>query len=750
MLNFDTTFVKGKKTIEVKNNIIVNLSFSEISSSLGNAFIRYYTENFIKPALTAKIETDFDLLIQDVKYISSALHLMLQIKEINCSYSNKSLEELKDWADYFKTSYLNKIDQALYSSEPQSLILRYLLTGDNTYSTYEIASKYNPISDDASQLEKWYAELTNFNYKKYGINKEEILNLHNTDSFVKGASQIYEAVQTKISNFKALIQEAGDDIINWSDTKITLRLKKKLGLQCRAWELNTYLRSYKEYLSEIGVEKKIQVDKNKLKKEKLKDKVLSRKATQEEYFKYFKQVSDYDASNIIPYIEKEYLFKIIESPLKCVTSKLKSNWGNTLTYKAILTKLMMVSETREDAVRLTKWVGGENLNLNFMENNFRYLSDEDIIEFCEYNDFPETHAIKEEFFQKILEIIPKENIFCIKSSLTYQALLRLNTSEKIDFLKNITKYQVASSVNYLYACFEDVPYQEIREYLLKNDLVLVNLIELAIKNKDHEVMLKAALSVSSYIKAPIRYRLFYSLPYEKQREVIREDTEGLFKDNIVHLSSKKRLEVLREIINFENHQRITRAVIDSFKDREDIMEVNKIVKSIQDPNNLPLDINVIEKLDISTKVTLLNRGIELLDAPTPYYSSTSGRVTSDILGKAYFSDFKREDVEKVCKSITAYKFNKFIAHTMTREELEYCADSEIRLWDKHTNIFNLENSFLRYNLALFSYGYLKQFKNKSKFRVVVGDRRKSSNNSFGDILLQKLKVTNSLDFMFSD
>jgi len=86
---------------------------------------------------------------------------------------------------------------------------------------------------------------------------------------------------------------------------------------------------------------------------------------------------------------------------------------------------------------------------------------------------------------------------------------------------------------------------------------------------------------------------------------------------------------------------------------------------------------------------------------------------------------------------------------MTKEELEQCAKAEISNWSSDTNHRVLQNSFFRYNVTLFSFSFLKQFKRKDAFKLVVGDRRDRSNKYFGEKLLKKLNVSHSIDFMFS-
>jgi len=86
---------------------------------------------------------------------------------------------------------------------------------------------------------------------------------------------------------------------------------------------------------------------------------------------------------------------------------------------------------------------------------------------------------------------------------------------------------------------------------------------------------------------------------------------------------------------------------------------------------------------------------------------------------------------------------------MTKEELERCASLEVARWGFETNNDVLQGSFFRFNIDLFSYSFLKKFKEKEAFKLVVGDRRNKNNLYFGEKLLKKLNVSNSVDFMFS-
>jgi hypothetical protein len=70
---------------------------------------------------------------------------------------------------------------------------------------------------------------------------------------------------------------------------------------------------------------------------------------------------------------------------------------------------------------------------------------------------------------------------------------------------------------------------------------------------------------------------------------------------------------------------------------------------------------------------------------------------------------------------------------MTNEERVQCCESD--------------KTFLKQHLKDIPYSYLKQFEDKNKFKELVGDRRKTENNNFGNRLerLFKEQLTQALD-----
>ena len=109
-----------------------------------------------------------------------------------------------------------------------------------------------------------------------------------------GAAKAHEKVKEKISHFQALVKEAGEDLINWSDQKISLRFTK-MGIKCKAWEVGSFTVRYQKHLAKKGI-KKVEAKKTDS-KGKLEDLIKNGEPTSEDYFRYYKQASGIDATS---------------------------------------------------------------------------------------------------------------------------------------------------------------------------------------------------------------------------------------------------------------------------------------------------------------------------------------------------------------------------------------------------------------------------------------------------------------------
>jgi len=755
MFNFDTTFTKGKNTYTIIKNDTAQViggkreEYLSISAVAGNALIRHWLDNVIIPQVNKKKpSTDFDTLVKEMNYLMAGISEVKSIKQRNCSYNNKSLEAIEIEADSVKNAFCSKINEYNFS-HAQRLVLRRLSNRDTSVSSCDLQELYNPVTDDDSKLKKWWKELNSFNYKKYGVSKDNLIKgddgFHRANYYGTNANSSYQAVRLRVEAFRALVSDAGDDLINWSDHKISRRSSLK------AWELAHYTDLYCKHLKKKGIKK---VDKKKsTAKGKLVDIIEKGTPTQEEYFRYFKQVNDCDASNVIDELDLEHLYKIIDSKLKCVTSKVYDKWGNPSDIsKKVVRNLSEKSVTKQDYQKIIKWATPKYVSEGFMIKHKDHTSVTKVTEYCQTANMSCTELINDEFYQTCLVKIPENKKYNLNSGLTYQYMVRMSDSEKIKTLKSIANVRsIDLSYDTLHSLYAKVKYSLIKDIILKDSDLMEHLCGIVINNNDHASMVTCATKVAGRLERQHKESMFKKLTFAEKKQVIKADKDhSNFTGGIKYLTNDECLDLLGEIIDNNFMGSYVTAIFKHLKlnGKQALPKASKIVASMDNPDYLPLDESVILSLNVTTKVVLLNNGISLKDTSKYYSYANKADITSLGLGFNFFHDFKRQDIDEVGNpSVSEYR--KFLAHTMTKVELEKCVSREVGRWNKDTHNIDLSESFFRHNLDLLSYSYVKKFKEKEPFRIVVGDRRDRSNKYFGEKLLEKMNVSQSIDFMFS-
>jgi len=152
MFNFDTTFTKGKNTYTVIKNETAQVidgkreGWLSISAVAGNALIRHWLDKVIIPQVNKKTpSTDFDTLVKEIEYLMAGIRQVKLIKSTNCSYSNKSLEEVEIEAESIKNNYCKRIQESNFS-HAQQLVLRSISNRDISVSSCDIQELYNPVT----------------------------------------------------------------------------------------------------------------------------------------------------------------------------------------------------------------------------------------------------------------------------------------------------------------------------------------------------------------------------------------------------------------------------------------------------------------------------------------------------------------------------------------------------------------------------------------------------------------------------
>lgn len=752
MFNFDTTFTKGKASFKIVDNNLVSEdgeSWVNISAVAGNALIRHWLDNVIIPqTVKAKPSTDFDTLVKQVNYLVSAIAEVKSIKGKNCSYRNKSKEVLETEANSVRNQFTGRIQEDLFSPA-QQLVIRKLSRKSVSVSSSDLQDLYSPVRDDDSKLQKWWKDLNDFDYSKYDVTKESILHesssRYSVDYYGTCAKKAYENMLMRIEHFRTLVAEAGDDLINWSEQKISLRFTK-LGIKCKAWEVSNFTERYNMNLKKKGVKK---VDKKKsTSKAKLTELIEKGNSTVEDNFRYYKQASPYDASKVLGDLDLEHLYMIIDSDLKCIKNKLFDKWdkpaGDTFRIAQLLCEK---SETKKDYKKIIKWATPALVTESFMIKHKDCASVTEVTEYCKTATISLTELINEEFYQTCLVKIPENVKFGTNTGLTNQYVMRMNEAEKVKMLKRIASEEyIMVDYDSLHGLYSKVNYNLVKDIIVSDKYLKQYLCGLTIINKDHASMITCATTVASSLSHQHKQNMFEKLTYSEKKRVIKADkNNNNFKGAIALLTDKENLELLSEIVDSEFYGQYVTAIFNQLKNNK---EADKIVREMQYPDYLPLNAIVIKSLSVSTKVELLNKDIYLKDDYIYHSYNNKIATTSKELGYNFFNDFKREDINKVQSPVSS-PYRKFLAHTMTKDELENVVGKEISRWSKNTSHKDLQNSFFRHNISLLSYSFVKKFKEKEAFRKVVGDRRDTSNKRFGETLLEKMNVSQTIDFMFS-
>jgi len=669
------------------------------------------------------------------------LEKVRSIKSLNCSYKNKSREELSSEVYTLGCKFFNKIKLDSFTPA-QQLVIQDLNGGSLAVSTCDLQDFYNPITDDATKLETWWKELNAFNYKKYSVNKKSIME-GDRYSDTTHAKEAYSKIKIRIEHFKALLVEADDDLINWSDQKISLRFTK-LGIKCKAWEISTFVDTYQKHLLSKGLKR---VDKKKsTSKGKLDEIVKGGNATVEDYFRYYKQASPYDASKVLEHLDLEHLYMIIESDLKCVTSKLLDKWdARCRDTKAIAILLCEKSVTAKDYKKIIKWATPNLVTEKFMIKHKDHAAMSEVIEYCDSNSMSTSDYINEEFYQTCLVKIPENVKYTLNTGLTWQYMVRMSDAERISVLKRIVSDEPNNiDHNTLYSLYKDIEYKQIRDKILSSKSLKHYMVQIFINKNDIEAMMVCATTVANHLEGEHKKDIFSRLSYDNKKEVIISDKgRSNYEGAIATLSEDERLDLLSSIIDL-GYDSYLHSIFNRLDSKEALRKANKIVSEMGHVDRLSLSNIVIDKLSVETKKVLLERDICLLNTSIYYGYSNSRKTISDSLGYAFFNDFRKEDTKDV-----PHYCQKHIAHTMSKEDLERRVSIEIGNYTVNTNKLDLKASFFRLNLDLLGYGFLRQFKEKKLFRLVVGDQRDSCNKKFGEKLFSKLNVSQSIDFMFS-
>ena len=748
MLNFNCECKYHKTIFVIKENEVVSLNEEK------NPHISKYTDGVTYQAVNALIDTyfntikktgivkylnglDIKTLVKELRYLNNARDLLIGLKEKVYDRDSEVLlnfrsEVLKYFEDLFKQVKTKNF------SYPEKAMLSELNVGFDDFNTWDTEAYYDPIKDKInSDLEGEYKETIKFNFEKFGFSKE---------TMIKNYTSVYSNLVEDIKDFKILLKISGNDLVNWTEMKMKLRVKKETG-NLPGHVFVKWAETYKEYLIKNGIAKK-EVKKSTVKVSK--EKLDKGKASQADLLRLFKT----NVCGLIVVIEQLDLTSIqelLDSTLKCVVGKLVDNASE------IVKRMSTLVSTKQEyknlvkvCERFSKW---SSVSWECLIKHQDYIT---INEMFNYGKAIGEYKADSKFFNKVLTRMPKEDRLKMSTSISHEYLKRMTPPELIENIPNITS-------QYVYTCehvlkfYSDLPYSDIREAMLKNKDFLVECIKLIVKNQDKEAAKICLTKHKSSFGTKELITLCNLLSYSEKEEIIIQDIPQTYNPyNTSYnlddsdllgkvFNASELLTLLNKVLAYSSSKGTrdyVKGISESYlKLKGNIQEYNKVImvykENVACLEKFPISLKKHNEevgnplLENTTKLLLIScRCVDLFGEEKSYCNKNPAKIK-----KEFFSTLTRKEIDQVYpQGIDDTRITMYLAHVMTMSEVEELA--------------NINKNFFRYNLKWLSYGYLERFNNKEKFKECVGDLRKPENRKFAVALQEKIKSP-AIDFIQS-
>ena len=426
MLNFDCKIVIKSDTYEIKNNKVFKNSTEmqtpyDLTCHSGNAIIKVYQDTIQKQAIKHLNSISFKELVKECWYRQAAYNTMLDLKKACCGYS-KTFEDFKALQifQFRGAGFAREIDFKRFSY-PEILVLEHILEiNPEKIEYYNVDEHYNPTTDSYAEITKIFKDVATFDYAKYGIESSD-----KVTSFI----DTYNALEQKVATFRNLIKEAGNEILIWSQMKITRRLHQN-NKDYSYWSFSEWLNKYKQHLKETGVvvEEKI------TKLDKIKTKIG--KTTDEETLCVFKQGKIDQTVEIIDKMSLAALQEIFKSDLKVVSQKLRSIFHGWIGGQKKIVSRALLGTTKEDHILfmsfVDKYTMWSHLTPEYFIKNKEFVGTEEFVKYARIASFTNATADSLSFF---LNKLPTELRYTLNDYTSDWFLTKASETEKLELLK---------------------------------------------------------------------------------------------------------------------------------------------------------------------------------------------------------------------------------------------------------------------------------------------------------------------------
>lgn len=728
-----------------------------LSKALSEAIQRNIKDIFKK--------TTFDEVVENIKLIEKARATLLSVRLCNISYGRGNRKENMK---HEINALLNKFYEGNYKysdsiSLSESIVLNNL-TGNKFFrneSYSDFTDKYDCLTQDKTKINSLFKELTSFPYAKYGLEDKSV-----KDDIKKSLDNANKI----ISAYEMVVGQAGDDLVSWSQQKISRILNSSDFKGVSYWNISGWLDDKKEYLKSKGVEVKVAKPKTN-KTESLKNK-LGSELTQDELLRLFKE--GYRVPLMISHMNLETLKEVLSSPLKCITKHYLDRWNNLNNDVGtdLINRFCDIAPKDNASLNtITSFIKRNKGDVRKIKEEYffgceEFLDKNLILEYLFHKDI----EVPVTFYDKFLKDLDYQTVLNLNSSVTREFVSRLNEDEKVSILPRLFgKFlgKEGNSINYIFSDYDwdnlneiyyskkdtsnlyaEVTWNLIRKEVLNNKNIQIKVVPLIIKNNDLEIAEVVARNDFRDISKEERVSLLGMFDKETQIDIISSCSQGKHyygnyiesistiitneNDLVSLLKESLKEQDIRDLVSEITEIALKRKYkLDNFREA--------IVKS--EIGRFPLTEKSLKLLDKKTKLHLLKENVDLKTNQENSYYHRSNYTDYNI--QEFFKGLDRKDLESVYGSdLSESKYYLYLNHLMTNEERIQCCEND--------------KTFLKQHLKDIPYSYLKQFEDKTKFKEIVGDRRNTENNNFGtrlerifkEQLTQALDKPNSIKLMF--
>ena len=694
-----------------------------ISSKIANEIIKQVSNRVSKINLT---NLSFDELFSKIQDLLLTENNLLDLKGINCSkYSGR-----KQKNSYYSfaegensplfSGLLHKVDTSKYSTIENLILKNITEHRQHGYKIgeYELPS-FNAVTEDVSEIIQQHKDVNGYNYKKYNLSKKEVVAKYNRN---------HERLLAAIDSFKALKEHAGDEIIVWSNQKVTIRLKK-LGFDGGYWSINEYITAWTEHLKKKGVKVTAKMS-NIVKAEVDLDNGV---VQQEDLFKVFKRGSASSTKNAISKMDLVTLCELMDSDLKCVAERSKGH------LQIIIAKVMEILEGGCKSIRFIK-----NLNKNpgddkkiyssivsFLRRHKKldlltpdfFLSNSKHLNILDFKDFIISHGEKpitfqDSMFDKVLSKLPKEYQLSLHPTINEEVIKRMDVAGKIKALGNENIRFWTTDFEPLFA---SVPWSDLKKIIATSDRRKRFMNRMFVEN-DFEFLKEA---MSTFKEKDLKY--FKPFSYEDKKGI-------LHKLNGSDVGSRYRLRYEDELTGIFSTQELEKFLAECLLDSDLESYTGEIVKALNKEKaqeiilkcerpKVPLSKTACldllqDNIEVALHVLEFNNLANSYSYSRSYHGSNDGSNDPSTEVRLFLREIKTRDfAEKIFGEDFLYgTFGNYLGHLLTEEEKTRRAEES--------------NQFLRKNLEYLPDTYLAKYKDAAVYKEAVGNRVYTVNKSF--------------------